>query len=345
MNRLFTGILLFGMSFLFGCGSGGSTEDRSGTTGSSTNYIEQLNRDIADDIGNPDLYGKRAEYYLAEHDFNHALKDINKAITLDDKNPSYYIILSDIQLLMGNSANCMNALNRAVALDPKNPDAQLKLAKLYLILQNYEATFRVLNELLKFDDYNPGAYFIRANANLEEGDTALAVRDLMKAVDQDQQFYDAYMLLGELFSLRNDPLAEGYLENALRIRPSSTDALYMLGMYYQETEQIDRALLAYDNIITIDSSFKMAPYNQGYIFLVYKQDFPAAVEAFSQAIRIDPDYVNAFFNRGFAYELNGQPEMAYDDYKTTLKLDVNNSKAIEGLNRLDRSGFKKQAPL
>lgn len=333
------GIFLLLVIFLTGCGPTQHNSEEASVKDSTELYLTELNQAIADDKRNPDLYNERAQLFLLEREFNRALKDINKAISLNDKNPDYYITLSDIQLLMGQTENCLTALNRASALDPDSQEARLKLAKLYIILHNYTETFRVINELIARDDYNPRAYFLRAIATLETGDTARAVGDLMKAVDQDQQFYDAYMQLGGLFSLRNDPLAEGYFINALRVRPDNKEALYLLGMYYQNTEQFENALQTYQRLYTTSPGFRNAPYNKGYIYLVYLTDFPMAIDAFTEAIRIDSGYADAFFNRGYAYELNGQPDLAYDDYKTTLKLDVNNPRAIAGLNRLDQAGY------
>ena len=341
MRRILILSIIGAIVAFVGCGPRGDSSEVISAVDSGAIVLTQLNLDINKHPTDPDFYEKRASYYLEAREIDKSLKDINKAISMDDKNPSYYVTLSDIQLLIGNSANCMTALNQAIVLDPENLDAQLKLAKLHLILRNYKATFRITNELIRLDEYNPRAYFIRALGLLEKGDTARAIGDFMKAADQDQLYYKAYMQLGELFALRDDPLAEGYFINALRISPNNLEALYMLGMFYQNTEQYDKALSTYDRLIIAEPSFRNAPYNKGYIFLVYLQDFPNAVEAFTQAIRIDSAYVNAFFNRGYAYELTNQPELARSDYQTTLILDVNNKKAIEGMNRLDRLHVKK----
>jgi len=339
MRGYITGIF-WGLIILFtGCGPSQQKPEFASQVDSVKLQLEEMNQSIEQNDKDPDLFNQRAQIYLYDREFDKALKDINRAITLNDKNPEYYLTLSDIQLLMGQTDNCLSALNRASALDPNNQEARLKLAQLFLILRNYSATNRVVNELINKDDYNPRAYFIRAIAYLENGDTARAVGDLMKAVDQDQFYYDAYMQLGELFSLRNDPLAEGYLNNALRVKPDNKEALYLLGMYYQNNEQLEQALQTYERLCVTAPGFRLALFNKGYIYLVYQNDFQRAIEAFTDAIKIDSGYADAFFNRGYAYELNDQPDLAYSDYKKTLKIDVNNPRAIEGLNRLDRAGY------
>ena len=338
MRNWFVAIFIGLTGLYMGCGPSQPTQGEGASVDSVDLYLKELNQAITNNDRDPDLYNQRAKFFLAESEFDKALKDINKAITLDDKNPDYYLTLSDIQLLMGQTDNCLTALNRAAALDPSSLEARLKMAQFFLILRNYNSTFKVINELISLDDYNPRAYFLRAIAFMEKGDTARAVGDLMKAVDQDQQYYEAYMQLGELFSLRNDALAEGYYFNALRVRPDNKEALYLLGMYYQNTEQFEKALQTYQRLCETAPGFRNAPFNKGYIYLVYLVDFPKAVEAFTEAIEIDPNYADAFFNRGYAYELNDQRDLAYQDYKSTLKLDVNNPRAVEGLNRLDKSG-------
>jgi tetratricopeptide (TPR) repeat protein len=298
--------------------------------------LDDLNKQISANTSDPELYNKRAEFYLLDQEFDKAFKDINLAISLAPENPIFYITLSDIYLLQGQSKNCGESLAKAISLDPKNNEALLKLAKLNLIIKEYPAAFDYVKKALNVDPVNPRAYFIRAIALLEKGDTLRAVDDLKKAADQDQEFFDAYLELGELYSIKKDRLAADYLRNALNIRPESKEALYLLGMFYQENNQFDKALETYAILGKVDTTFKNAPYNTGYIYLVYLNDFQKAALFFSQAIHKDPGYAEAYYNRGYAYELSGQVDKAYSDYKMTLKLKTNYPKAIDGLNRLDR---------
>jgi len=303
--------------------------------------LADLNKQIAEKSSDPELYNKRAALYLLDHEFDNAFKDINLAISLSPKNPLYYITLSDIYLLQGQTKNCSESLAKAISLDPKNNQTLLKLAKLNLILRDYPATFDYVKKALNVDPINPRAYFIRAIALLEKGDTVRAADNLKKAVDQDQEFFDAYLELGELYSIKKDKMAADYLRNALNIRPESKEALYLLGMFYQENDQFEKALETYAILGKLDTSLKNVPYNTGYIYMVYLRDFQQAARFFSQAIQKDPGYAEAYYNRGYAYELSGQFDKAYSDYKMTLKLRTNYQKAIDGLNRLDKIKQKK----
>ncbi|MEI7662302.1 MAG: tetratricopeptide repeat protein [Bacteroidota bacterium] len=308
---------------------------------STIREIEALNQQIDQNSSAPDLYNQRAKCFLLDHQFDKALKDINKAISLDGGKSLYYTTLSDIYLLMGKPDGSRDALKKAVGINPNDKEALLKLAKLYLIVKDYKNCYAIVQQLLKLDNGIASAYFTRAIGLLEQGDTIHAVGDLMQAVDRNQKYYEAYVQLGELYSIKKDPLAVLYLRNALNLRPRSREALYMLGLFYQETGQYNNAILSYQSLSKFDTAFRDAPYNIGYIYMVYLKDFTKAVSCFSESIKRDPAYYQAYFNRGYAYELSGNYKKAYDDYQTSLKIQVNYDKAVEGLNRLDKHMVKK----
>ncbi|HTX89543.1 MAG TPA: tetratricopeptide repeat protein, partial [Bacteroidales bacterium] len=247
-----------------------------------------------------------------------------------------YITLSDIYLLMGQPDPAGGALKKALELDPSNNDALLKSARLCLIQRDYQGTNGFVQQAIRNRPNNPVAYYIHALALLETGDTLHAVSDLLQANSMDQKNYDVLVQLGELLALKKDPLAAGYLKNAIALRPGSREALYMLGMFYQETGQYGLALQTYDLLSRVDTTYRNAPYNTGYIYLVYLHDFDKAVYYFSQALKRDPVWVEAWFNRGYAYELKKDYAKAAADYQKALQLHPNYEKAVEGLNRLDK---------
>jgi tetratricopeptide (TPR) repeat protein len=127
----------------------------------------------------------------------------------------------------------------------------------------------------------------------------------------------------------------------LNIRPQSKEAIYMLGLFFQENGQFDKAIATYQNLGKVDTAFREVPYNIGYIYLVYLKDFPRAIPYFTESLKLDPDYYQAYYNRGYAYELMGDYKNAYIDYQKSLKIKVNYDKAVDGLNRLDKVKFRK----
>jgi tetratricopeptide (TPR) repeat protein len=333
--------LLVALFMITSCGGRQKVAENPKTGKDTINIlIDELGRKIADHPSDADLLQQRSKYYLLDHQEKMAFSDITKAVSLAPKKASLYITLSDVYLGMGKPDNCNEALLKAISIEPANNPALVRLAKLSLIIKDYKATFDYVQKALAVEPHNPQAYFTRALALLEKGDTVMAVEDFKRTVDQEQGFYDAYVELGELYSMKKDPVAADYLKNAIRIRPDSKEALYMLGMFYQETGKYDAALDTYAKLSKIDTTFRDASYNSGYIYLVYLHDFRKAADFFTAALKRDPGYIDALYNRGYAYELGGESSKAYQDYKHVLVLRTNYQKAIDGMNRIDKAGGK-----
>jgi len=339
MNKLFRFLIIIAFAgfFLSSCQSCNErkVDGQQNQDGKKSSEIEILNQKIKADTLNPEFYYDRSRYYLTVLDINNALADINKAIQLNDEKASYFVALSDIYLAMGKLPSCLDALKKAEGMDPADNEALLKLAEVYLILKDYNNTFEYTKKALELDLINPVAHFIRAYAHMEVGDTALAIQNFQAAADQDQNYYEAYIELGSLYLVLKDPLATGYFQTAIRIEPNRAEGYYLLGFTYQEMENIPGAIDSYEKLLVITPDFKQAHYNLGYINLVYVNDFEKAVYYFSEAISNDPAYTDAYFNRGYSYELMGDFVNARKDYLKTLEITPNYERSIEGLNRLD----------
>jgi tetratricopeptide (TPR) repeat protein len=327
------------LNILIACSSPKKTDEKHNTveaSGSEISVLDSLNRLIADDSLNAEAYFERSRYYLMASDPNQALSDINKAIQIDDEDADYFVALADIYLATNRIPNCLEALLKAMDIDPANNDALLKLSEVYLILKDYENSFRYSGMALDQERINPVAYFIRGYAYMETGDTALAVKNFQAAADQKQDYYEAFMQLGVLYSIAKEPIAIGYFQTATRIAPNRPEAYYMMGMAYQEQESIPQAIETYNKLLAIAPDYKEGIYNLGYINLVYTGDYATAINYFTSAISLDAKYTDAYFNRGYCYELSGDYDNARKDYQKALELVPNYERSIEGLNRLDR---------
>ena len=298
--------------------------------------ITIITEKISKDVNNAELLNSRAKLYLAVNKVNDALGDISKAIQIDEKKADYYLTLSDIYLAMGQASKCQDALNKALLLFPQNVDAYLKLAELNLYLKKYDETHKNANKAIEIQELTPKAFFIKAFAYKEAGDSSKAVRSFLKTIEIEPEYFDAYMQLGLMFLNRKNKIAIDYFNSALNINPKSIEAYYALGMFQQENGNPDAAIKAYKNINAINPKYKEAYYNIGYVYLEYKQNYSEALKSFTDAINVDKKYAEAYYNRGYTYELMKDFDKAKNDYKMAMQIRTNYQKAIEGLNRLDR---------
>ncbi len=297
--------------------------------------LDALNTNINNNPNNAEFYNERAVFYNEQQEFTQAFKDITSALEIDSTISKYHVTLSDTYLGMGKLQKTIQSLEKAISLDAENTEAYLKMAEMSLVVRDYKKTLAYIDKVLKIDELESKAYLLRGVVMIENGDTLRGVRNFQKAIDVNQDYFEAHLQLGILYADKKNDLAIDYFNNALNIMPGNIDVMYFLAMYYQDTENFEKAIQTYNSILDIDPGFFIAYYNIGYINLVHNNDFPAAIEYFSKTIELNPDYAEAYYNRGFAYELLKDVENSRKDYQKTLEVHPNYELAIDGLNRID----------
>ena len=316
----------------FSCFSGKEKEKYA----SMPDELAKIYREIEKNPNNANLYLELARYYTANQVLDSALNNALIAIRLDPNKSDIYVVVSDIYLLMQYFDNAEEMLEKAIALDNKNNDAYLKLGEFYCGRGEYAQSEKILTKAIQLQSHNPKAYYILARNLQGKGDTLSAIRSYLVAADQNPDYFDAYLELGVLYHYKHNRLAIDYYNNALNVQPNNVQALYNLAMFYQETEDYERALEKYRMILQIDPHHRNALHNIGWIYLVGQDKLEEAVVFFTKAIEQDTTYVEAIYNRGYCFEQLKKYDNARQDYMYSLHLANNYPLAIEGLNRLDK---------
>jgi tetratricopeptide (TPR) repeat protein len=255
------------------------------------------------------------------------------ALNIDSSKSVYYMTISDLYFLGNKTGKSKLALERAISLDAKNVDAMLKLAELYLYVAKHDKSIEYINMALKVDMYNSKGYFMKGMNYKELKDTAKAISSMQTAVEQDQQYYQAFMQLGILCAAQKNSLAVQYYKNAIRLNPKSTEAIYGLGKYYQDIEDYANALTTYKSILDYEQNPNVH-YNIGAIHLGNTRKYDLALTHFSDVIKIDPKYTDAYFARGVTYEKMGNKKSAIADYQACLAISPDYQLAKIALQKL-----------
>lgn len=319
----------------FSCNSGEGNNKK--YLSADDSIIESLNSILAKDGKNSDAYLSRADFYMNHQKINDALADLNKALELNPNNVKGLILLSNVYIMMGKPQQALQSLNKAISIENTNIKAYLEKAKLCLIMKDYETCAATVEKVMELDPRNADAYYMKGVTLDEAGVKDKAIAAFQQAVLFNPRHYDALMQLGYAYTDKNPAMAVDYFSSALKTDTSSLEALYNLGMLYQEHEKPERALELYARMLRLEPNNKLALYNSGYVNLVYLQKYSIGAEFFTKAIAVDSVYSDAIFNRGYSYELAGDIAGARKDYERVLQINVNDHKAIEGLNRLDKS--------
>ena len=84
---------------------------------------------------------------------------------------------------------------------------------------------------------------------------------------------------------------------------------------------VDEAVIAYQKAIALDTKYEIAFNNLGVVYLDGLGRSEEALAMFSQAIKNNPNYALAYYNKGRAFEVFGNKADAAKFYQ--LAIDIN----------------------
>lgn len=296
--------------------------------------LKAVNAALLKDPGSAELYNKRAVIYMNIKQLDEAVFDAKRAIRLDSANPGYYLTLVDVYFSQNKTRLAKELLEIIEKKFPENAEGLLKLSELYFLVKQYQKGIDYVNKALKIDASSAKAYYIKGSIYRESGDTARAISSFETAKDQDNSYLDAYHDLGIIYAARKNPLALEYYNSALRIDPSNAETRYARAKFLQDLGKIEDAITEYNAINSSSKDCDLCFYNLGAIYLEVKNDAGKAIDYFSKAIAINPNYADAYFARGYAYSKLNDKKNAKADYQSCLSLNPNHDGAALGINNL-----------
>lgn len=321
-------ILFISILFIAGCKPNTSTSEMT-----DEDFLKVLDVKIHKHPKDDNLLYDRSQVYMRLGRVNEAIADLSRAVSINGKELKYHMALGDAYFANGDVGHSYESLQRVLELSPENQDAYLKMGEIAYYSRDYDRAMENLSKVTAKDPQNRTALFMKGFIYKETGDTVNSIKLLRKVCDIYPDYEPAFEELGILYADHHDGMAVEYLTTALRIEPENNNARYALAMFYQDLNQMDKAEDLYKQMLDIDANNKHAWHNRGYIQMFTYGDYPVAVEYLTRAIQSDSTFIEAWANRGCAYELMGDKAHAHDDFRHALDLDHTFQPAIDGLAR------------
>lgn len=285
-------------------------------------------------VDSADFFYKRAVVEYDRDQLAQALLDANRSVELNAQNIEAYLLLSEIYFLLGDEPNITMALDRAMELDPFDVRPIVKMAELSLLQQNYNLAFGFIDNALQINTFNPEAYYVKGMIYLAKQDTAMAMKNLLIAREQDASFYEPQKEICDIYLAQGNPLAVDFMRSLAGQFPDQPRARYDLALFLQDHGAPEEALAHYDTLLMQQPNNSRLLFNKGYVYFVYLGDNEQALDYFDQALQNDPDYVDALYNKGHVYEQMGNKAQAKAIYSEVLNRYPNYQLAKEGMKRV-----------
>ena len=108
--------------------------------------------------------------------------------------------------------------------------------------------------------------------------------------------------------------------DCLRKAPGSARSRVNLGVALHQRQEYHSAILHFNEALKIYPEYLQAYNNRGVSEMALR-DFPAAIRDFTQALEYNPRYLEAWANRGLANRKTGRFEQAIGDFTSAIQLD------------------------
>lgn len=115
--------------------------------------------------------------------------------------------------------------------------------------------------------------------------------------------------------------AIGAFTQSITLNPDMHAAYYNRGTVYIVMKKFDLALADFNQCLHIKPGYYLAQYQSG-IALQNLKDYPAAIERYSNAIKHDPMFKDAFFNRAWTYLDMQDTSRACQDFQTCYDMGM-----------------------
>lgn len=281
------------------------------------------------------LYYQRAKYFYDLEGYDQAIDDLKKAIDIDSSFLSYHHLLADVYMDYYKSRPALNTLRAAATQFPDSLHTLLKLSEFEFILKKFDESIKTCDLILRKDGQNSEAYYMLGRNFKARKETKRAINSFQTCVENDPDHIDAYFELGNLFDQQKNPIAEKYYDNALRIEPKQVGVIFAKANHYHNMGKLNKAVETYKQAIVIDSQYADAYYNTGLAYLEM-DSIQLGHDHFDLTVKISPTYIMGYFYRGYALEAQGKLNEAKKDYEHVLSFAPEFHRGIDALDNINK---------
>lgn len=277
--------------------------------------------------------------------FEASIEAFNRLMNFDYRNPNYHYEMGLVLEKMKDST-AINRFRAAYDLDQTHQKTIFKIAKHYLIKRKHELSHQYIDKGLESYANNLNLMSLKAQNYFYQDDYTNARKWFQKLVDMGESSEFIHEKLSTLHAEFTDyELAIEQRKLALKYNPYNSDALLLIGTYYERLKDFKQA----EHYIKQSLQLKDVPLDYEYQRLGYvlnRQDkHKEAIEAFKTSVRENPENMSsAFFlitTKDKYYDDIDVKIQLYEDFKAKYSESVFANFANERIKALKQEQFLK----
>ena len=317
-----------------------------GRNGNLEQAIKDFNKAIKINSEFAEAYYYRGIAHSDKKNFDKAIEDLNKAITLNPDYAEAYYYRGITYRHQTKLDKAIEDFNKAIELNTNYAEVYYYRGFAYIELEKPEKAIKDFSKVINLKPDEAKSYYYRgfAYAELENFDEAIV--DYKKAIEINPELDPSHLAgahsnRGVTYMPGIDPkmriedhdlateidleLDEPYNNRGLAyLRSVKLEKVFEDPVNPELDEAyriaLDKAIKDFNSAIKIKPEFVLAYYNRGIAYL-YKREFEKAIKDFSKAINLKPDEAKSYYYRARAYMHTDKFKKAIKDYNKTIALN------------------------
>ncbi|RMF58273.1 MAG: tetratricopeptide repeat protein [Calditrichaeota bacterium] len=228
---------------------------------------------------------------------------------------------------LGNYQQAGVVCEKILNIQPQHIDTLHLLGLVHFQEKRFDKSLHFFFQALNVDDKNAGVYLSLGNALNAIGKVEDAIQCFTVAIKLNPRLVEAHVNLATLFSEKNQiDQAISCLQTALRINPQLFHAHYYLGNCYLKLGKAEQALNHYVHAMQVNPriSDPQFYFQMGNACRKVKK-FQEAAEAYQKAIKLHPNFSEAYNNLGSTLRSLGKLEEGVRCYLKALEIAPNDA--------------------
>lgn len=215
-------------------------------------------------------------------------------------------------------------------LAPERIGTRLSMAHVDELLQNFERMDEDCAAALQIDGNHAAALYLSAKAKHALHDDLNAVALLTRAVMQDENLREAYLLRAEILqSMGSLQEAEADIDFLLQTPEPEEEALMKKAELRLRQNDAEQAIIYYNKVKTQNPLMREAYVGLSTAYSANRQ-LDLALTTMDEALEIMPDYGEGYKERGRIKMLLNDKAGSLDDLKKAIENDPEAAKALDG---------------
>lgn len=290
------------------------------------------------------LYAERANIHYLLGDSALCFRDIQKAIQLKPRDADFMYLKGFYAYNYDLIDTALFWLNQSYQTINQNPDVLFYLGNCHFLKNNFQEAQKWYQKAIQKEE-NPNYYHALALAYYKQNQILLSEQNLFTALKKDSLHPKSLSLLTEIYiyNYKKYSQANEYIQKLLKQENLPVGHYLEGSLYFQKglntQDSVEREGLlrlsidSYSKAIKIDPFYTSAFYDRGYAFFLLKR-YDLAVQSFEEVLKQNPKDYRASFMLGSIAEYYQDKELAKKYYELTLKINPNFLEAEQALQEL-----------